>query len=446
MAQGGNERSTEAGERFAGYQVYDRHYEKVGKVDDLFVDENDVPEYIGVKTGLFGGPSTLIPMDIVRVNDVRQLVEVAADRETIKNAPSFGDDAEITAGFEDRVYSHYGVTREVSRQDRGGYGAYYDEGSGVDLAYGERTDDRMSGVTMRSTAEDRGYIPTGAGEGSRVDAGYDKRADARAFGGPETHEGHGFLRREEEVDATDPARRKAWELGIDLTRVVGTGSGGRILVSDVTEHADRYPASPTDSEPARVGEGRGYARAEPAEEPRVRGFVYDQDIGAGYQETGTGEVGPGMRMGDTESGVFRGHASDDEGVGQRQGSDLEDEDELRVQRSEEELTAHTRERKAGSVNVRKRVRTDRERLIIPTRREEISVERVPMSGEATEAQIGDQEVTVPVVEDEVVVQKRPVVKEEIRVRKDVVEEQQIVEEDVRREEVEVEDATRRRGE
>ena len=56
------------GKRFEGYQIYDRHYEKVGKVEDLFVDENDVPEYIGVKTGLFGGPSTLIPMDIVRVN------------------------------------------------------------------------------------------------------------------------------------------------------------------------------------------------------------------------------------------------------------------------------------------------------------------------------------------------------------------------------------------
>ncbi len=91
------------GKRFEGYQIYDQHYEKIGKVDDLFVDENDVPEYIGVKTGLLGGPSILIPMDIVRVNDLRQLVEVASDKETIKNAPSFGDDAEITAEFEDRV-------------------------------------------------------------------------------------------------------------------------------------------------------------------------------------------------------------------------------------------------------------------------------------------------------------------------------------------------------
>ena len=127
------------GKRFEGYQIYDRHYEKVGKVEALFVDENDVPEYIGVKTSLFGGPSTLIPMDIVRVNDLRQLVEVASDKDTIKECPSFGDDAEITAEFEERVYAHFGATREPPPTDRGGYDAYHDENADVDLAYGERS-------------------------------------------------------------------------------------------------------------------------------------------------------------------------------------------------------------------------------------------------------------------------------------------------------------------
>jgi pyruvate/2-oxoglutarate dehydrogenase complex dihydrolipoamide acyltransferase (E2) component len=40
-----------------------------------------------------------------------------------------------------------------------------------------------------------------------------------------------------EPDATSAARRKAEELGIDLSQVEGTGSGGRILVRDVTEAA-----------------------------------------------------------------------------------------------------------------------------------------------------------------------------------------------------------------
>ncbi len=46
------QRST-VGKRFDGYQIYDQHYEKVGKVDDLFVDENDPPEYIGVQDRTF---------------------------------------------------------------------------------------------------------------------------------------------------------------------------------------------------------------------------------------------------------------------------------------------------------------------------------------------------------------------------------------------------------
>ena len=41
--------------------------------------------------------------------------------------------------------------------------------------------------------------------------------------------------------------------------------------------------------------------------------------------------------------------------------------------------------------------------------------------------------------------KRPVVKEEVRIRKEVVEDTEVVEEDVRREEVEVEDETEWRG-
>jgi len=117
------------------------------------------------------------------------------------------------------------------------------------------------------------------------------------------------------------------------------------------------------------------------------------------------------------------------------------EEEIRVQRSEEELVVGTREREAGSVKVRKRVRTDRERVDVPVKHEEVSVERVPGTGEASGAQIGEEEVSVPVTEEEVVVDKRAVAKEEVRVRKEVVEDTEVVEEDVRREEVDVEDAT-----
>lgn len=40
-------------------------------------------------------------------------------------------------------------------------------------------------------------------------------------------------------EVTDAARKRAGELGVDLSGVEGTGSGGRVVVRDVLEAADR---------------------------------------------------------------------------------------------------------------------------------------------------------------------------------------------------------------
>jgi uncharacterized protein (TIGR02271 family) len=118
------------------------------------------------------------------------------------------------------------------------------------------------------------------------------------------------------------------------------------------------------------------------------------------------------------------------------------EDELRMQRSEEELGTGVRKREAGSMNVRKSVRTEREQVRVPRRREEVDVERVPVGREVAEAEIGEsEEFVVRVFEEEVVVSKRVVLKEEIRLRKRVVEEVEVVEVDLRKEEVEIDDRT-----
>lgn len=120
-------------------------------------------------------------------------------------------------------------------------------------------------------------------------------------------------------------------------------------------------------------------------------------------------------------------------------------EDLRVQRSEEELHASVREREAGQMNVKKSVRTEREMVRVPKRREEVVIERVPVEDEAreastaTEADIGEDEVVVQVFEEEVVVSKKIVLKEEIRIRKRVVQDEETVEVDLRKEEVEIDD-------
>jgi len=135
LAKQRSDKFTELEERYAGYEVYDRDGEKIGKVDDLFVDESDNPEYIGVKMGLLGTKSTSIPMDIATVREDRGIIEVATTKGKIKDGPEFDDDEEITPEYEERVRSHYGSGSLRGASSRGVYGAYY---SGLDENYARK--------------------------------------------------------------------------------------------------------------------------------------------------------------------------------------------------------------------------------------------------------------------------------------------------------------------
>ncbi|MCA1731615.1 MAG: PRC and DUF2382 domain-containing protein [Actinobacteria bacterium] len=124
MARENREDRYEVESLYAGYTVYDVHYEKIGEVDDLFVDEEDRPEYVGVKMGFLGLRSTLIPWEMVRVNEKRGLIEVSESKDRVKDAPTFDSDEEITPEIEEQVYRYFGLQREGGFE-RSAYGAYY---------------------------------------------------------------------------------------------------------------------------------------------------------------------------------------------------------------------------------------------------------------------------------------------------------------------------------
>jgi sporulation protein YlmC with PRC-barrel domain len=126
------DRLRELEDKYEDYKVYDNQGQKIGKVDDLFVDETDREEYIGVKMGFFGMKSTLIPMDIVRVNENDRSVEVSEAKDHVKNAPSFDDDEDITPDYEDRIRSHFGLESlgaSSGYEARPGTGGYEDRES-----------------------------------------------------------------------------------------------------------------------------------------------------------------------------------------------------------------------------------------------------------------------------------------------------------------------------
>ena len=111
----------------------------------------------------------------------------------------------------------------------------------------------------------------------------------------------------------------------------------------------------------------------------------------------------------------------------------------RLTRSEEELHVDKHEVSRGEARVGKHVETEHVRQPVTTRREEVVVERRPVEsgrnrGDAT---FGDDEVRIPLTEEEVTVEKRPVVKEELVIGKRTVEERDVVETDVRREKFDI---------
>ena len=113
-------------------------------------------------------------------------------------------------------------------------------------------------------------------------------------------------------------------------------------------------------------------------------------------------------------------------------------------RSEEELRVGTADREAGRVRLRKYVVEDEVTQTVPVRREEVRVEREPI----TDANVGDamdgpaiseEEHEVVLHEEEPVVEKRAVPKERVRLDKDAHTEEREVSETLRKEEIDVDD-------
>ena len=117
------ERLRELEEKYEDYTVYDNQGSKIGKVDDLFVDEKDHEEYIGVKLGLLGRKSTLIPTEIVRVNESDRTIEVSESKDHVKDAPSFDDDEDVTSEYEERIRRHFGLESLQQSGSGGSYGS-----------------------------------------------------------------------------------------------------------------------------------------------------------------------------------------------------------------------------------------------------------------------------------------------------------------------------------
>ncbi len=290
-------------ERYEDYTVYDRDGDKIGKVDDLFVDETDREEYIGVRMGLFGlSGTTLIPMDMVRVNDQDRAIEVSDSKEHVKDAPTYSDDDDVTGEFEDRIRSHFGLDSVGASTERGSYGRYSGAAAGGAAAGGTRVgDNTMRGdQTEAARHDDR---PMGGAQDKDV---YDERE--RDPQGQEEYRNREDVGRESSMGAagtggtTAPGGIPDLETTGEPGRATGRGDRDR---GDLDRDRGDVAAGGVTGDRGDVGSsGQGMTRGDEG----IQGRPGDEEYREGYRE--------GIREGLREAGVL-GDPGDHGDVGDR---------------------------------------------------------------------------------------------------------------------------------
>ena len=283
-----DDRMRELEERYEDYTVYDRDGDKIGKVDDLFVDETDREEYIGVRMGLFGlSGTTLIPMEMVRVNDQDRAIEVSDSKEHVKDGPTYSDDDDVTGEFEDRIRSHFGLDSVTSSAERGSYGRPSGAAAGGAAAGGTRVGDNtmrgdqteaarhsgrsMDGAQDKDVYDERERDPVGQEEyRNREDMGRESSRGAAGAGG-----------------ATAPGGIPDLETTGEPGRATGRGDRDEADVGDMTRGH-------------REGAGEGVGTSTGRGGDRHRGDL-DRDRGdldRGGLDRERGDVGAGGMTGD----------------------------------------------------------------------------------------------------------------------------------------------------
>jgi len=203
-------------------------------------------------------------------------------------------------------------------------------------------------------------------------------------------------------------------------------SGGSLAVPFSKEQVKDAPS---------VDAGGELSQQEEAELYRHYGMQYSES----RSDTGLSEGGMGTTS-DTGTGSFGGAPP--------VGNDVSGpETDNAMTRSEEELRVGTRQVETGRARLRKYIVSEPVQTSVQTSREEVRVEREPITdanvGSATSGpDLSEEEHEVTLRAEEPVVEKTVVPKERVRLDKDTVAEERTVSDEVRREEVEIEGGQR----
>jgi uncharacterized protein (TIGR02271 family) len=89
-------------------KVVTEHGDKVGSIGQVYIDDTTgAPNWVTVKTGLFGSAETFVPVENARLDG--HDVVVGCTKDTIKAAPRVDADGSLSPEEEQTLYRHYGL-------------------------------------------------------------------------------------------------------------------------------------------------------------------------------------------------------------------------------------------------------------------------------------------------------------------------------------------------
>ncbi|MDK3255304.1 PRC and DUF2382 domain-containing protein [Blastococcus capsensis] len=110
---------TETISRVIGQDVYDTEGQKIGSASEVYLDdETGQPEWVTVRTGLFGTKESFVPIrDADLTNDG---VRVAVTKDRVKDAPKIDTDGHLSPAEEQELYRYYGLGTGMATETTAG--------------------------------------------------------------------------------------------------------------------------------------------------------------------------------------------------------------------------------------------------------------------------------------------------------------------------------------
>jgi len=224
---------TETLDRVIGHDVYDETGTKIGSASEVYLDDQTgQPEWVTVKTGLFGTKESFVPIRDADLTDDGVRVHVSKDK--VKDAPKIDTDGHLSPQEEEQLYQYYGLG--------GSWGGTETTG----MTTGMRTDE-----TTTTGMADTGYDTRGTvghdTSGPTTDNAMTRSEERLDVGTESAETGRARLRKfvvSENVTQTVPVTRE--EVRVEREPItdanIGNAMGGPAISEEeheVTLHAER---------------------------------------------------------------------------------------------------------------------------------------------------------------------------------------------------------------